>query len=135
TGTNVDAAKVNGKIGVNDATSTDSMFFTTRPMSAKNHENANENNITSAIANTPLTKPLWKRKPTSMPTPTINNVVNNVRTMSASTRPANTAERAIGSERNRSMMPFEMSSASPNAVPAPEKSDVCTRMPGIKKST
>ncbi len=55
--------------------------------------------------------------------------------MSAAVRPASTAERAIGSERNRSMMPFCRSSARPTPVCVDAKIAVCTKMPGIRKST
>ena len=54
---------------------------------------------------------------------------------SASVRPASTAERAIGSERKRSISPFFRSSASPRAVTNPPKDIVCTMIPGIRKST
>ena len=45
------------------------------------------------------------------------------------------AERAIGSERNRSMSPPWRSSARPIAVFIPPKATVCTKIPGIRKST
>ena len=47
-------------------------------------------------------------------------------------RPASTAERAIGSERKRSMRPLWRSSASPMAVFTAPKATVCTKMPGIR---
>ena len=56
-------------------------------------------------------------------------------TTSDAVRPASTAERAIGSERKRSIRPFFRSSLSPTAVSAPPKQIVCTRIPGIRKST
>ena len=49
--------------------------------------------------------------------------------------PTSTAERAIGSERNRSMMPFFRSSASPTAVVVAPKIAFWTKMPGIRNST
>ena len=54
------------------------------------------------------------------------------RTRSAMVRPAITADRAIGSERNRSMRPFCRSSASPMAVFTAPKATVWTKMPGIR---
>ena len=54
---------------------------------------------------------------------------------SASVRPASTAERAIGSDRKRSISPFLRSSARPRAVTKPPKDIVCTMIPGIRKST
>lgn len=50
-------------------------------------------------------------------------------------RPTSTAERAIGSERKRSIRPVCMSVASPIAVFIEPKTAVCTKMPGIRKST
>ena len=46
-----------------------------------------------------------------------------------------TAERAIGSDRKRSMSPFFKSSASPSAVTNPPKTIDWTMIPGIRKST
>jgi hypothetical protein len=53
---------------------------------------------------------------------------------SASVRPLSTAERAIGSERKRSINPFLRSSDSPSAVTKPPKDIVWTMIPGIRKS-
>ena len=50
-------------------------------------------------------------------------------------RPAKTAERAMGRERNRSTIPFFMSSASPMAVVVEPKMAFCTKMPGIRNIT
>ena len=50
-------------------------------------------------------------------------------------RPASTADRAIGSDRNRSMMPVFRSSASPTAVVVAPKIAFCTKMPGIRNCT
>ena len=54
---------------------------------------------------------------------------------SASVRPASTAERAIGSERKRSMSPLLRSSTRPRAVTKPPNDIVWTMIPGIRKST
>jgi hypothetical protein len=56
-------------------------------------------------------------------------------TMSATVRPASTAERAIGSERKRSVRPFCRSSVIPMPVTVPPKAIDCTRIPGSRKST
>ena len=53
---------------------------------------------------------------------------------SLAVRPTSTAERDIGSDRNRSMMPFCMSSAMPAPVIVAPKMTVCTKMPGIRNS-
>jgi hypothetical protein len=55
-------------------------------------------------------------------------------TTSASARPASTAERAIGSERKRSITPLPMSSASPTAVPMIPKASDWTKIPPIRYS-
>ncbi len=55
-------------------------------------------------------------------------------TTSATDRPVNTAERAIGNERNRSTMPLLMSSHIPMAVVAAAKTMVWAKMPGIRYS-
>ena len=53
---------------------------------------------------------------------------------SAVVRPVRTAERAIGSERNRSTMPLLMSSHMPMAVVAAANAMVWAKMPGIRYS-
>ena len=45
-----------------------------------------------------------------------------------------TAERAIGSDRKRSMMPLSMSSVMPMAVVAAAKTMVWAKIPGIRNS-
>src|SRR5260370_767582 len=57
--------------------------------------------------------PAWNRNPTAVPTATISPTVTTLRAGSARVRPASTAERAIGSDRNRSMMPSRRSCAKP----------------------
>ncbi len=49
-------------------------------------------------------------------------------------RPISTAERAIGSERKRSMMPLLTSSVIPIAVVTAAKTTVWAKMPGIRNS-
>ena len=56
-------------------------------------------------------------------------------TMSEKVRPASTAARAIGSERNRSIRPLWTSSFSPSAVTNPPNAMFCTMIPGIRNST
>jgi hypothetical protein len=55
-----------------------------------------------------------------------------LRTVSERVRPASTAERAIGSERNRSIIPLERSSARATPVWVEPKITVWTRIPGIR---
>ena len=54
--------------------------------------------------------------------------------MSLPVLPTTTAERDIGSERKRSMIPFCMSSASPTPVKVEPKTTVWARIPAIRKS-
>ena len=72
------------------------------------------------------------RKPTSIPTAVMSTITNTLRTRSASVRPASTADRAMGSERNRSIRPLCRSSASPMPVAMAPNTAVCTKMPGIR---
>ena len=63
----------------------------------------------------------------------IRITTNTLRTESARVRPKSTAERAIGSDRNRSIRPLCRSSAKPTLVLTEPKRTVCTKMPAIKK--
>ena len=79
-----------------------------------------------------ITTLVWTRKPTAKPTSSISTTITTLRVVSASTRPASTAERAIGSVRSRSRRPLFLSSASPMAVWMAPKATVCTKIPGIR---
>src|SRR5207247_121439 len=46
-----------------------------------------------------------------------------------------TADRAMGSDRNRSSSPLLRSAARPMAAASEPNTTVCTKMPGIRKST
>ena len=63
---------------------------------------------------------------------TISTMTMRLRTTSAMVRPASTAERAMASDRNRSMRPFGRSSARPMPVLMLPKVTVCTKMPAIR---
>jgi hypothetical protein len=54
--------------------------------------------------------------------------------MSLPVLPISTADRDIGSERKRSMMPFCMSSAMPAPVKVAPKMAVCAKIPAIRNS-
>jgi hypothetical protein len=69
----------------------------------------------------------------STPTIVMSTTTNTLRIMSASVRPANTAERAIGSERKRSIIPRFRSSARPIPVAVAPNTALCTKIPGIRK--
>jgi hypothetical protein len=62
---------------------------------------------------------LWKRKPTSRPSPIMIVTEKTLRLRSARVLPASTAERAMGRLRKRSMMPLFRSWASPIEVVIP----------------
>ena len=53
---------------------------------------------------------------------------------SETVRPASTADGAMGSERNRSMMPFFRSSARPAPVMVAPKITVCAKIPAMRNS-
>ena len=58
-----------------------------------------------------------------------------LRVKSASVRPASTAERAVGRDRNRSMTPLMRSLCSPYAVVLAPKTANWARMPGMSQLT
>ena len=62
-------------------------------------------------------------------------MVTSIRRVSATSRPASTADRAIGIDRSRSITPFCSSWASAMAVPKLANAAVCAMIPGIKKLT
>ena len=70
--------------------------------------------------------PVWMRKPTATPITTISVTTKTLRARSARVRPASTAERAMGSERNRSSSPVWRSVPSPMAAPMAPNTEVCT---------
>lgn len=55
-------------------------------------------------------------------------------TTSEDVRPTSTADWAMGSERNRSMIPFCMSSANPAPVMVAPKMTVWAKIPGTRNS-
>ena len=63
-------------------------------------------------------------------TPSITKNVNTLRTRSDTVRPMSTADRAIGSDRSRSMRPFWRSSARPTPVNAELNTSVWLKIPG-----
>ena len=62
-------------------------------------------------------------------------IVTIIRPVSATSRPASTAERAIGIDRSRSITPFFSSCARAMAVPNVANAAVCAMIPGIRKLT
>ena len=80
------------------------------------------------------TKPVWTVQPTTKPLSISTMRMPALYTTSADVRPVSTAERAIGSERKRSMIPLLMSSHIPMAVVAAANTMVWAKMPGIRYS-
>ena len=79
-----------------------------------------------------LNTPELGRHPTTNPAIPITARTTILSNESPSVRPRMRAERAIGSDLNRSINPFFISSARPEAVAANVKATVCTKIPGIK---
>jgi hypothetical protein len=75
------------------------------------------------------------RNPTAKPSTAFTNNVHDVRAPSASDRPATTAARGIGRDRNRSCTPEAASSATPAGAFIPVQRMVVSRNPGMRKST
>ena len=69
-----------------------------------------------------------------MPHPTIEASPRQRPDTSARVRPSRIDARATGSDRNRSMMPLPMSSATSVAVLVALSASICTKMPGIRNS-
>ena len=135
TGTNAELTNTTGKIHVNDAAWTASTFFNDRPMHAEIHENVNPTASTRTTTPMASSSPFWNRNPTRYPIAI--TIMSNRKFLIRSdvVRPASTAERDIGSDRKRSMMPVFMSSASPIAVWVDPKSAFWMKIPGIRNCT
>jgi hypothetical protein len=105
------------------------------PVNAEMVAMATPNNVASATMATARPAPLENRKPTAYPTARTTRIVISIRSVSATRRPASTADRAIGIDRSRSITPFFSSCASAMAVPKQANAAVCAMIPGIRKST
>ena len=114
---------------------TASTFLSERPTEAEIHENVNPTAITSRSIQIAFTNPFENLKPTRYPI--TSTIATRIRFFARSNvvRPTSTAERAIGSDRNLSMIPSFMSSARPIAVVVAPKIAFWMKIPGIRKST
>ena len=74
------------------------------------------------------------RQPTSRPVSDITISTSTLLATSETVRPVSTADGAIGSDRNRSMMPFLMSSARPAPVIVAPKMTVWAKIPAMRNS-
>ena len=78
--------------------------------------------------------PVVIRQPIARPVSDITVTVRTLRQTSLAVRPSRTAERDIGSDRKRSMMPFCMSSAMPAPVNVAPNTTVWAKIPAIRNS-
>jgi hypothetical protein len=113
TGTNTELAKTSGKITTNPAVCAVSAPRTVSATKAKIQLSAKPKAATTATHPTAAAAPPRKRNPTRYPTAIISPMTRMLRTRSATVRPASTAERAIGMDRNRSTTPRVRSSFRP----------------------
>src|SRR5579859_726829 len=124
-GTNTVLANVSGKTITKVSHCTASTLAASSPTIAASQEKANVNNRTiPAIANQSATLALL-RKPIASPTTSITSVEIVLRNRSAATCPLSTATLDIGSERNRSTMPFWRSLQIATAVVVEPNASVC----------
>ena len=135
TGTNTELAKTSGKITTNPAVCAVSAPRTVSATKAKIQLRAKPNAATTAMHPAAPATPPRKRNPTRYPTAIIKKMTTMLRTRSATVRPASTAERAIGMDRNRSTTPRVRSSFRPTAVCEAPKVTDWTKIPGSRKST
>ena len=133
-GTKTELANTSGKIHTKLADWAVSTSRSTRPMVAEIHDMAKPNPRATPSATRAGSTPMWMRKPMSVPTRTMRTTTARLRTVSEMVRPASTAERAMGRERKRSMIPLVMSSARPTPVWVEPNTTVWTTIPGIRKS-
>src|SRR4029077_3083911 len=116
TGTNADDANTSGARIGNDTACAVSASFTESPTMANTQDSEYENATMIAMQPSRPHTLVPMLQPTMNPTRHISSTTNTLRTRSARVRPTSTAERAIGSERNRSIRPLLRSSASPTPV-------------------
>jgi hypothetical protein len=133
-GTNVFAMNVNGKITMKLALLTTSGVRTISPTRAITQENAKANSSSSTKPASASPTEEWIRQPTTSPVTAITTMVITLRPRSATVRPISTADRAMGSDRNRSIRPFWMSSAMLAPVIVLPNTTVWAKIPGSRNS-
>jgi predicted ATPase/DNA-binding SARP family transcriptional activator len=109
TGTKALEAKVRGNTTTNPSIITFSGSSTSMATSTGSHEKAQATATSRATAASTLTRLVWTRKPSRVPTPSRMAIDQTWRTTSAAIRPARGAERAMGRLRKRSKTPLVMS--------------------------
>ena len=77
-------------------------------------------------------RPVATRNPRSDATPSTRSAWTAKIRLSASIRPSSTALRAIGSDRNRSVIPLAASSTMPSPTVGAVSATFCTMMPGTR---
>ena len=111
-----------------DAACAVSVSRTKSPMAANTQNIAKPHTNAITYASTIPPKLPWNRKPTSERRRRVTIASSAAwRSRSAMARPPTTAERAIGSARNRSMSPDFESSAKKMLTPNPSKMAICAR--------
>ncbi|SKY26617.1 Uncharacterised protein [Mycobacteroides abscessus subsp. abscessus] len=103
-------------------------------MTAPTHAIASANRMITPNAIAASASEPWTRHPMTSPLITMTASPTRPSSMSEPTRPAMTANRDMGSERSRSMIPSDMSLASPTVVNAALKTTVCVKIPAIRYS-
>src|SRR5438874_3635674 len=126
--------KVNGKMNMNEALLTTSTLPTFNPTNARIHDMAYANSSNRRKPPIAGRGDVLIRHPTIKPVTDITKIEAELKAMSLVVRPTRTADRAIGSDRKRSMMPLVMSSASPTPVNVEPKITVWTKTPAIRYS-
>ena len=129
-GANTALAKVSGITTRKPAICTDSGLRSEMPSSAITQDSAKpQARIRPKAASTSATFACG-RKPKARPTPTVMTAPQAMRVTSATIRPATTALRAIGMDRNRSIRPCAKSLFRPTAVCVAMNATPCTTRPG-----
>ena len=132
--TNADEMNDSGNSHIRPALCATSTLGADSPISAPIHDIAKPNSNSNRYASTASRKLPRIRQPTSSPhSDMISSAIDDT-TRSDVVRPSSTARRDIGSDRNRSMMPFCRSLHSPITVNAELNEMVCTKMPAIRNS-
>src|SRR5690606_16117327 len=132
--TNTVEMNVTGKIQMKPALCATSTLPEISAISEPTQAMANANSNSIRYASTASVTLPRMRQPMSKPHNDITRRPSVVTARSDSVRPSSTAELDMGSERNRSMMPFCRSLAIPMTVNAELNATVWTKMPPIRKS-
>src|SRR6266545_5148559 len=132
-GTKALLTKVNGQISAPICWAP-STLPATRPNTASSQEKANDTSTSNPMAASHSPIPASGRKPTSTPISTIAASADRLRTAFAKMVPPRIADFTIGSERNRSMIPLDMSAAMLTETVVATRTEFAANTPGMRKS-